>query len=103
MSTTSTKSVAAIIAEIDDYIRRQGGAYSSWYCGVAADPRDRLFKDHSVDEKNDQWIYDNAGTDTKARQVEKHFLDKGCKGGGGGGDQTTRYVYAYRITSTTRE
>ncbi len=103
MSTVSTKTVATIIAEIDAYIRKCGGTYSSWYCGVAANPRDRLFKDHNVDEHRGQWIHADAGTDTKARQVEKHFLDKGCKGGGGGGDHTTRHVYAYRITSTTRE
>lgn len=103
MSTVSTKSVPAIVAEIDAYIRRHGGPYSAWYCGVAADPRSRLFIAHNVQEHGGLWIYSDAGTDANARTVECHFHSLGCKGSGGGGDRLTRYVYAYRITGTTRE
>lgn len=103
MSNISTKSVAAIIAEIDAYIRSCGGPYSCWYCGVAAVPERRLFADHNVDREHGQWIYRDAGTDANARAVESHFHGLGCKGSGGGGDRLTRYVYAYRITGTTRE
>ena len=94
MSTTSIVSETQAIADIDAYIRNNGGVYSAWYCGVASDPRKRLFTDHNVDEKNGAWIYRDCGTDTVARRVEDHFLRKGCKGGPGGGDWTSRYVYA---------
>lgn len=92
-----------IIADIENYIRQCGGAFPAWYCGVATDPKSRLFSDHNVDQNNAQWIYRDGGTDTVARNVEAYFLRKGCKGGPGGGDRSSRYVYAYKITSTTRE
>ncbi|MEK7616663.1 MAG: hypothetical protein AAB414_01265 [Patescibacteria group bacterium] len=37
-----------IIAEIKAYMAQGGGSYSDWYVGIAADPRQRLFNDHSV-------------------------------------------------------
>jgi hypothetical protein len=103
MSTVSSVPETQVIADIDNYIRQNGGVYSAWYCGIASDPRQRLFVDHNVDQHNGAWIYRDCGTDTAARCAEDCFLRKGCKGDGGGGDWTSRYVYAYKITSTTRE
>lgn len=100
---TATSAEQKAKAEIDAYIRKNGGVYSAWYAGIAADPEQRLFTDHNVDKQRDQWIHINCGTDTAARNVENYFLAKGCKGGGGGGDHTTRFAYAYKITSSTRE
>ena len=100
---SAVASVEKIAAEIDGYIRNVGGDYPAWYCGIASKPRDRLFVDHNVDEKGGNWIYRDAGADTAARNIEEYFIKKGCKGGGGGGDSGSRYVYAYKITSTTRE
>ena len=91
------------VAEIDAYIRQCGGGYSGWYIGIAADPRDRLFNDHNVSEKNGAWIYRDAGAEQGARAVEDYFVGLGCKGGPGGGRSDSRYVYAYKITPTTRE
>ena len=76
---------------------------SAWYAGIAADPRQRLFNDHGVDEKNGQWAYDTCGTSADARAVEEALLKLGCKGGGGGGDDTTKARYVYFITSSTTE
>lgn len=103
MSTVSIVSESQAIADIDAYIRKCGGAYSAWYCGIASSPRNRLFSDHQVAENGGAWIYRDCGTDTVARRVEDRFLGAGCKGGGGGGDRGTRYVYAYKITPTTSE
>jgi hypothetical protein len=89
--------------EIDSYIKQCGGSYSQWYVGIASKPRERLFTEHNVDEKNGQWIYRDCGSSEAARQVEQYFLNLGCKGGTGGGDYTTRSVYAYRITQNTRQ
>ena len=98
-----TEALNRVAGEIDAHIRQCGGNYRDWYVGIASSPRNRLFNDHNVDEKKSAWIFRDAGPESAARQIEKYFLDKGCKGCGGGGDASTRYVYAYRITSTTRE
>ncbi len=85
------------------HIKRCGGSFAAWYCGIAADPRDCLFNRHGVDEKNGAWIYRDCGTDSAARVVEESFHALGCQGAGGGGGRDTRFVYAYVITSSTRE
>jgi len=100
---TAVSIVADVIVKITAYIRRCGGSYPQWYVGVASDPPERLFHDHNVQEHGDQWIYVPCTTDGAARQVEAHFLGLGCQGGPGGGDQTSRYVYAYKIRSHTTE
>ncbi|MEW6738555.1 MAG: hypothetical protein ACOYU2_07405 [Nitrospirota bacterium] len=94
-------SIPQVIQEMDDHIKNNGGGYSSWYAGIASDPRKRLFNDHSVQEKGDAWIYRDCGSDIAARQVEEHFLKKGCDGDTGGGDATTKYAYAYKRNSHT--
>jgi len=89
---------------ISDYIEKCGGAYSSWNVGIASDPRQRLFIDHNVDEENGQWIYCPYESSNVARAVEEFFINTlRTSGGVGGGDLTTRYVYAYRITGYTRQ
>jgi hypothetical protein len=75
----------------------------NWYVGIAADARERLFSGHSVDEKNGVWIYELADSSNVAREVETAYHNAGCKGGPGGGDNSTDKVYAYVITSTTKE
>ena len=85
---------------IGSYIKEHGGDYPKWYCGIATDPEERLYEEHNVH----RWgirIHRDAGSESAAREVEKHFLAKGCKGGTGGG-KNPHYVYAYKITSTTR-
>jgi hypothetical protein len=89
--------------EIKAHIDERGGDYRNWYAGIAADAQHRLFNDHNVDKANGQWIYRNAGSNTAARQAEDALHRLGCKGGPGGGDGDTRFVYAYRITPTTIE
>lgn len=92
-----------VINEIQNYMAKFGGYYSDWYCGVASVPRDRLFNAHNVNEQNGIWIYNDCGNDDTAREVEAHFLNKGCKGGDGGGSWQSKYVYAYKITADTIE
>ena len=86
--------------EMKDYIDRSGGAPGSWYAGIAADPRKRLFSDHSVDE-NGAWIFRTSSTADEARGVEEYLIGLGCDGGGGGGDAATKAVYAYKKTTNT--
>jgi len=97
------KTMNDIINDIESKIIQCGGSYATWYVGVTSDPRDRLFKDHNVDEKNDAWIFIDCGAEVTARRVEVCFLDKGLMGGPGGGDYTTKFVYAYNINDHTVE
>lgn len=101
-----TTTAQQVVNEIEEYMRPFGGYYSDWYVGVASDPRQRLFVDHRVREKDtivngvrqpcDAWIFRECKDDAAARSVEDYFLGKGCDGGPGGGDRSTRHVYAYR-------
>jgi len=93
-----------IKSEIKEYIKECGGSYSRWYVGIATYPRKRLFTEHNVDEKDGCWIYIEATSSNAAREVEKYFVERlGTDGGAGGGDESTRYVYAYKKTSSTKE
>ena len=92
-----------IIAEIDAHMQKSGIPNKRWYFGIAANPRDRLFADHCVNEKNGWWIYRQAESSPIARQIEQAYLNAGCTGGGGGGDNSTVFVYGYVIGPETRE
>lgn len=92
-----------IAGEIAGYINNNGGGHRGWYVGIATDPRARLFNDHNVFEQDDAWIFRDCGTDTAARNIEQHFLNQGCDGGPGGGDSTTKFIYAYKKARHTVE
>ena len=87
-----------IIDKFEDFMSKP---YSSWYVGISETPRNRLFTGHNVDEKTDHWIYNTASSSTIAREIEKHFLELGCDGGSGGGDEDARAVYAYKKSTNT--
>jgi hypothetical protein len=102
MPINTIKTKQAIINEIDEHIKKSL-PYSSWYVGIAKDARERLFNDHNVSQTNGFWIYRECENDTISREIELYFLNVGCKGGDGGGDYRSKYVYAYKITNTTIE
>ncbi len=77
------------------HIKKQGGAYSGWYCGIASDWEERLFNEHKVPRKDHSRTTQKCFTSDNARAVENASLRLGCDGGVGGGDRTTVYVYAY--------
>lgn len=90
------------ISDFTQYIQKNGGAWLDWYVGVTDDPRTRLFSAHNVSEASGAWIHRNVGTET-ARATEKYFLDQGCDGGAGGGTNMSKFVYAYKKTTVTKE
>jgi hypothetical protein len=94
---------AEVIQEIAAYVQKCGGSYSQWYSGIAADSQNRLFNDHNVDKANGTWIYRQCASSDEARAVEDYFVQRGMKGGPGGGDSTTKSVYTYKITNSTTE
>jgi hypothetical protein len=92
-----------IITEFENFMGKYGQYYHEFYVGIARDPSDRLVSGHGVttDVPNVYWT---APLHTQiVRAIEKHFLDKGTKGGPGGGDSNTCYIYAYKISPNTRE
>ena len=92
-----------ILQAIAEYVAKFGGPFSLWYAGIAADPQSRLFSEHGVDKHKDAWIYRLCDSSSDARAIETYLIQRGMKGGPGGGDNTTRSIYAYRMTASTRE
>jgi len=76
--------------EIIEAIEGIVASYSAWTIGVTDDPERRKTEHDSPK----QWYHWRADTETIARDVEKHFLDKGMKGGTGGGENLN-YVYIF--------
>lgn len=94
------KTKQEIINDIANYF--SATPYRSCYVGITSNVQDRLFGDHNVSEKSDQWIYSTAATDTVAREIEQYFLNLGMDGGGGGGDASAEIVYAYKKNGHTK-
>jgi hypothetical protein len=103
MTTLMAKDKNTIVSEIVAYVTKNGGRYSEWYAGIATNPRDRLFKDHAVREGSDAWIYQQCANSDAAREIEKAFFNVGMRGGPGGGDHATDFIYAYKIGNHTIE
>lgn len=96
------KSKEEIINDIKAHIKKRGSPYSSWYVGISKDARDRLFSGHKVKEKDDYWIYRQAGSTQTAREIEDYFVNTlGTDGGPGGGDEDADMVYAYKKENYT--
>lgn len=93
------KSKQEIIADITACFK--GVAYKNCYVGITSDVQGRLFGDHNVSKADRHRIYRTASSNSVARDIEQHFLDAGMDGGRGGGDTTSKIVYAYKKTSRT--
>lgn len=92
-----------IVGEICSHATQEGSGYRNWYCGITADPKQRLFEEHNVPKENAWWIHRRAQSEQNARDTEAHLLSLGFKGGPGGGDASAAHVYAYRILNSTAE
>jgi hypothetical protein len=89
------KDAQTIVNEIYTHMQKQGGQLSGWYVGITSDIEQRLFAGHRVPRKNHWYAYRKAINADEARAAEKAFLDAGCDGGTGGGEEDATYVYAY--------
>jgi len=87
--------------QIIAHIREEGSAASNWYAGIASNWESRL-EDHNVGIGEGWYIVRGCQSDTTARAVEKALIEYGCDGGGGGGDESTVWVYAYLKTPSTQ-
>ena len=96
----------AIIRDFDAHLKKSNRQYySEFYIGITNNIDERLFGSHKVPRENHWWIYSPADTEEIAREVEKFYLDKGMRGGTGGGtgNGDAKYVYCYLVTSYTVE
>ena len=76
-----------IKTEIERHIN---GRYSVWTIGVTDAP-DKRKREHG----NPRWWHHwDASTEEVARRIESYFLEKGCKGAGGGRGKAN-YVYIF--------
>lgn len=80
-----------LIASIGTYVNSNP---KIWYVGITDDLNRRKGEHASEGESVTCWQGWKADSEQIARDVEKHFLDKGCKGGPGGGTNPT-YVYIF--------
>lgn len=82
--------------EIVDGINLKIGStsYSIWTVGVTDDPDKRKQEHHNDGENVTYWTQWRTDTEKVGRDVEKHFLDLGMKGGTGGGGRAG-YVYVF--------
>ena len=92
-----------IMCEVAVHMSKYGVNYQEWYAGVAADPKARLFNDHGVNETSDAWICRQCGNGAAAREIERYFVKKGCKGGLVDEEKSNLYFYAYMIQPHTRQ
>lgn len=84
-------------------MRSSGIPSNRWYVGVTSDVEQRLFGDHNVSKQNGLWIWRQCASASAARTLEDAYHKAGCKGAGGGGDDYSKFIYAYVITPTTVE
>jgi predicted GIY-YIG superfamily endonuclease len=81
-------------SELKAAIQRKVITYSVWTIGITDDP-ERRKKEHENEGKSvEYWSHWKADTEAIARAVEAYFIDKGMKGGTGGGEHPT-YVYVF--------
>lgn len=98
------KNYTTIVSEINKHLETSGRRnYSDFYVGVSNNAAHRLFSEHHVRKEGSWWIYRTAINANTARDVERHFLELGMRGGTGGGDDASNMVYVYAVEPTTTE
>ena len=80
-----------IVSEIETRVKStKTENYSIWTIGVTENPSERKSQ-HEDPKYWKQWTTDS---EQDGRNIEKYFLEKGMKGGTGGGG-TADYVYIF--------
>jgi hypothetical protein len=92
-----------IMNELISHMKKYDGKYQDWYAGVTADAREMLFSHHGVKENGDAWISRRCVNNVAAREIERYFMKKGCKGGAVSEEKSILYFYAYMIQPHTRQ
>lgn len=87
-----------IVKKIEGFRLKVGGTWRVWYVGITNDIKRRLLKEHNVSK---DYIYEEAYSKAVAGEIESYFHELGAQGDTGGGDEDSRFVYAYKITKDT--
>ncbi len=82
-----------IISEIEKRVLRKKNDYTLWTIGITDTPKSR--KDQHRDNGKDvsEWADWSIHSESDAREIEEHFLDKGMMGDTEGG--SVKYVYIF--------
>jgi hypothetical protein len=82
-----------IISEIEKRVLRKKNDYTLWTIGITDTPKSR--KDQHIDNGKDvsEWADWSIHSESDAREIEEHFLDKGMRGDTEGG--SVKYVYIF--------
>ncbi len=96
-------SVQEIKFEFLAFIKENGGDFSDWYIGIAADPKNTLMAQHKVDQDEDAWTYKQALSFQACRTVQRFFQDKLNMDGKPllRGDEDTDCVYLFKKNART--
>lgn len=95
---------SSVARDIVGYIRKTNTPLTEWYVGIAEDPQARVFQEHGVNKDIDYWIYRECISADAARRVKQYVIAiYQTDGGSGGGDDRSRFVYAYKKEPHTRE
>jgi len=69
-------SVQQIKFEFLSYIKEFGGSTNEWRVGTGTDPEVELFEAHSIDRKQDIWLWKPMLSPAAAIIVLRYFVDK---------------------------
>lgn len=74
-----------------------GSNYGRWRMGITNEPTQRRAKHDSEGKDTSRWRHWSAGSKESTRLIEAHFLDKGMRGGTGGGREADppKFVYVF--------
>lgn len=87
---------------IKGYIEANGGQFGGWFVGVAADPKDRLVCEHSLNHQTGKAIVVGTLSMREAKAAEMALRrSHGCWGSRELQDEAARFVYAFQMTATT--
>lgn len=92
-----------IIRSITAFFEDRRITWNRVYIGVTNNVEKRLFQDHNVDRKEDDYIVCQSQSANEARAIEGYFQELGASGFNGGGNDTSSIVYAYRKRGYTIE
>ena len=56
------------------YIKEFDANFSSWYVGVASDPKQKMQTDHGVDLEHDIWLHKQAVSFTACKTIQRYFV-----------------------------
>lgn len=84
-----------LLSEMERYIRGAEKNCSRWFVGVSNDADEFLSHIHSLNRKQNPWIYVTAQTPTEAQLIRDHLINRLGATSGPGRDAKARMVYAF--------